>query len=64
LDPSLFGPTEYVVTEYGVADLVGRTEPERAEELIKSLTRILEKNWSGRVGRGVYWKKYFNENFK
>jgi hypothetical protein len=52
------------VTEYGVADLVGRTEPERAEELIKSLTRILEKNWSGRVGRGVYWKKYFNENFK
>ena len=27
--------TGYVVTEYGVADLYGRTEPERAEALIK-----------------------------
>jgi len=27
--------TQYVVTEWGIADLVGRSEPERAEELIK-----------------------------
>lgn len=27
--------TGFVVTEYGIADLYGRTEPERAEELIK-----------------------------
>jgi 4-hydroxybutyrate CoA-transferase len=50
----------YIVTEYGVADLYGRTEPERAEELIKiahpKFREDLEK--AGRE-RGLIKKKTF-----
>ncbi|MCX5857852.1 MAG: 4-hydroxybutyrate CoA-transferase, partial [Deltaproteobacteria bacterium] len=50
----------YIVTEYGVADLYGRTEPERAEELIKiahpKFREELEK--AGRE-RGLIKKKTF-----
>ncbi|MCX7636055.1 MAG: acetyl-CoA hydrolase, partial [Syntrophales bacterium] len=52
--------TQYVVTEYGVADLAGRSEPERAEELIKiahpKFREDLEK--AGRE-RGLIKKKIF-----
>jgi 4-hydroxybutyrate CoA-transferase len=51
---------QYVVTEYGVADLVGRTEVERAGELIKiahpNFREQLEK--AGRE-RGLLKKKIF-----
>jgi 4-hydroxybutyrate CoA-transferase len=50
----------YIVTEYGAADLYGRTEPERAEELIKiahpKFREELEK--AGRE-RGLIKKKTF-----
>lgn len=52
--------TQYIVTEYGVADLAGRSEPERAEELIKiahpKFREELEK--AGRE-RGLIKKKIF-----
>ena len=52
--------TGYVVTEYGVADLYGRTEPERAEALISvahpDFRDELEK---GARERGLLYKKIF-----
>jgi itaconate CoA-transferase len=52
--------TGYAVTEYGTADLYGRSEPERAVELIKiahpKFREDLEK--AGRE-RGLIKKKIF-----
>jgi 4-hydroxybutyrate CoA-transferase len=52
--------TGYIVTEYGIADLYGRSEPERAEELIRiahpKFREELEK--AGRE-RGLIKKKSF-----
>jgi 4-hydroxybutyrate CoA-transferase len=50
----------YVVTEYGVADLYGRTEPERAEELIKiAHPKFREELEKGARERGLIKKKGF-----
>jgi len=50
----------YVVTEYGVADLYGRTEPERAEELIKiAHPKFREELEKGARERGLLKKKNF-----
>ncbi len=52
--------TQYVVTEYGIADLAGRSEPERAEELIKiahpTFRDAIEK---GARERGLLRRKMF-----
>jgi acyl-CoA hydrolase len=52
--------TGFVVTEYGVADLYGRTEPERAEELIKiAHPKFREELEKGGRERGFLKKKQF-----
>ena len=51
---------QYIVTEYGVADLTGRTEPERAEELIKvAHPKFREELEKGARERGLLRKKSF-----
>jgi len=50
----------YVVTEHGVADLYGRSEPERAEELIKiAHPKFREELEKGARERGLLKKKSF-----
>jgi 4-hydroxybutyrate CoA-transferase len=51
---------QYVVTEWGIADLVGRTEMERAEELIKvAHPKFREELEKGGRERGLIRKKIF-----
>jgi acyl-CoA hydrolase len=50
----------YVVTEYGAADLYGRSEPERAVELIKiAHPKFREELEKGGRERGLIKKKIF-----
>lgn len=50
----------YIVTEYGIADLYGRSEPERAEELIKiAHPKFREELEKGARERGFLKKKIF-----
>ena len=50
----------YVVTEYGIADLYGRTEPERAEALINiAHPKFREELEAGARKRGLIRKKVF-----
>jgi 4-hydroxybutyrate CoA-transferase len=52
--------TGYVVTEYGVADLYGRSEPERAEALIKiAHPKFREELEKGARERGFLKKQVF-----
>ncbi|MDD5233294.1 MAG: acetyl-CoA hydrolase/transferase C-terminal domain-containing protein [Syntrophales bacterium] len=52
--------TGYVVTEYGIADLYGRTEPERALEMIKiAHPKFREELEKGARERGFIKKKTF-----
>ena len=52
--------TQYIVTEHGIADLAGRTEPERAEELIKvAHPKFREELEKGARKRGLLRKKIF-----
>lgn len=52
--------TQYVVTEYGIADLFGRSEPERAEELIRvAHPKFREELEKGARERGLLKKKTF-----
>jgi 4-hydroxybutyrate CoA-transferase len=51
---------QYIVTEYGVADLTGRTEPERAEALIGiAHPKFREELEKGARERGMLRKKTF-----
>ncbi len=51
---------QYIVTEYGVADLTGRTEPERAEALIQvAHPKFREELEKGARERGLLRKKTF-----
>ncbi len=51
---------QYIVTEYGIADLTGRTEPERAEALIKvAHPKFREELEKGARERGLLRKKTF-----
>lgn len=51
---------QYVVTEWGIADLAGRTEMERAEELIKvAHPKFREELEKGGRERGLIRKKIF-----
>jgi 4-hydroxybutyrate CoA-transferase len=50
----------YIVTEFGIADLYGRSEPERAEELIKIANpKFREELEKGARERGFLKKKIF-----
>ncbi|HLZ18494.1 MAG TPA: acetyl-CoA hydrolase/transferase C-terminal domain-containing protein, partial [Smithellaceae bacterium] len=49
----------FIVTEYGIADLYGRSEPERAEALIKiAHPKFREELEKGARERGLLKKKY------
>jgi acyl-CoA hydrolase len=51
---------QYIVTEYGVADLTGRTEPERAEALIKvAHPKFRDELEKGAREKGLLRKKTF-----
>ncbi len=51
---------QYIVTEYGVADLTGRTEPERAQALIQiAHPKFREELEKGARERGLLRKKTF-----
>ena len=51
---------QYIVTEYGIADLTGRTEPERAEALIKiAHPKFREELEKGARKRGFLRKNIF-----
>ena len=53
--------TQYVVTEYGVADLYARTEPERAEQLIRiAHPKFREELEKAARQRGLLKKKIFS----
>jgi 4-hydroxybutyrate CoA-transferase len=55
--------TQYVVTEYGVADLYARSEPERTEELIRvAHPKFREELEQGARQRGLLKKKIFAAN--
>ena len=51
---------QYIVTEYGIADLAGRTEPERAQALINvAHPKFREELEKGARERGFLKKKIF-----